>query len=359
MLSAFREALRSIAPADEPWFCDQYRAFLSVDDEDFVLDDALKCLALMYWKGMDDAFAGIIREQTGQTLVPLATDVDWLSAYSEHILGESSAPVDPLTPPAPPAPVAYVRAMSHGIYFTNVVSESGTSETGKIITLGDVGLNDIQACGLGATISFSELIKFTTSRLPNLPALKNLGILQVQNTSLLCWIPDPEPTRCAIAPFRTRQLAQDHAQDHNNLHALASPTGITINGMHVICLRDMIVKITPDQRIYSKVKKTYYTIVHYPEYMQPAIVNYNNPLHLPILLAERILNLSGKYGVGMTAQGTFAPMLRLPGERASTRMPRTLSVPVKDWLRGIKNNELINSNPKWRVNYDCLTTEFL
>ena len=386
IISLFRRIVYSIEPSDEPWFDKQYYAFAVSDEIDFDLLKALQCLALMYWKGMDSMYAKTIEEATGQEVI-LENDTDWINSYIDHIITPQSIGaliIDVSDFQEHSETPCTNRLLFNDLYFTNSVSESGTSETGKIITFNEVGLNNIFQT-VKPSLTFSELIKYTTARLNNLPVLKDLGILQIQDCTvqndypMYCWLEDCNDqdhynlrydlryNRYLLIPFKTKQMAEAHARDFNNLHSLISddPDASTTR-IYVICMRDMIVKITPDKRIYSKVKKTYYTIQKMPEYLQPISANRNLTKEqqqqcVRIIVAKELLELDKKiYCFGITTKNMIHPMYYKNSHSEamySVPSPDLLSKEDKDWLVGLKNHKLMDAVGH-RINYDRLITEY-
>lgn len=371
VLGLFRKILYELAPDKEPWFHKQYYAFeCSYTDDNFDPVKAMRCLALMYWKGMNTTFIDIVG-----TNMYVDMDVDWVNTYIDYI------PNDPLTTicnmpdhsgVSESAPMP--RLLCNGSYFINAVSEYGTSETGKIITYSEIGLNNIFSDNeygtmLRSSLSFTDLIKFTNARLPGLPVLKDLGILQIQDLSvesdypLYCWLPE----RYLLVPFKSKQIAEDIARDFNNMLDMLDVSGASnIPGISNICMRDAIVKITPDRRIYSKMKKTYYTLQKVHEYLQPILATHTltrseEQQCVRIMLVKQILELDKKcYCLGINTRGEVRLMYFKNAQGLAAHnmpLPPNLLEEDKAWLLGLSKHELMK-NPRIRINYNRLVTEF-
>lgn len=393
ILSLFRKILYELSPDKEPWFHKQYYAFeCPYTDDNFDLVKAIRCLALMYWKGMNTSFVDIIGCSGTSNTINSDMDVDWINTYTDYVLSDSldicNMPIYSDTPESPPVH----RLLCNGSYFINSISEHGTSETGKIINYSDIGLNKISADNdfnelLRSSLSFADLIKFTSARLPGIPVLKDLGILQIQDLSaesdypLYCWLPE----RCLLIPFKSKQMAEEVASDYNSISDMEGVEGVEgmegvedmegvegVRGMrgmpcmHVICMRDVIVKITPDMRIYSKMKKTYYILQKVPEYLQPlsathTLTRSERQQCVRIMLAKQLLELDKKcYCLGVNTRGEVRLMYFKNAQDLVAHnipLPPNLLEDDKSWLLQLGNHDLMK-NPRIRVNYNRLVTEF-
>jgi hypothetical protein len=258
----FQSVVFSVRSDEETSFADRYRAFCETECIDFDIERSVRTLALMYWTGSREEFC-----ELANTTEDLHTASDWYSAYAKKF--DIQYVIEPVFVPRTLLFMFNVPLLlESGFYFTNTVSESGTSSTGAHIRVQDVEANDVHS---RSRMTFDELSQYSSAKLPNLPHLKDLGVLRIQNMRvesnfpLYCWL---DGKRCLLIPHKTKQAAREYAQTMNGIHTLAqieSPPNV-----RMICLRDCIVKIEMSlHRVYSKVQKTYYTVETAPEYLQP------------------------------------------------------------------------------------------
>ena len=126
VISLFRKILYILPPHQEPI----YNHLTS----NFDLFQALQCLAVMYWKGMESTFLEIINSDD---LIILETDKDWIDAYLTYITPLSDLVLDNIPDDLLNAEESpYRKRFIHNdFYFTNSISDSGTSETGQIVQI--------------------------------------------------------------------------------------------------------------------------------------------------------------------------------------------------------------------------------
>lgn len=330
----------------EPWPYVQYEIF--VGDPDF---SVLNYLLVMYDKGMEEQFLTNIDALEHVCEGPL-TFKRWLELYSEYsgILFQ--------TPPDLHAQLR-IPVMRAGSYFTTSVSDAGTSETGKIISPFDADAPQPKP-----NISLQELQQCTTARLSNLPHLKDLGLLQVQNIlldseyPLYCWL---DGQRYLLIPCKSRQIAKQISSDLNNMRALLENSDLS---EFAICLRDMIVKIT-DGLIYTKISKTYYCLQKHDTYFQP-VARTSARLDLAelqkFIMAKSILGITKKSICFGQCRGVYGMMYyRWVARNEDIMHDYPLPIgelqPVaRDWLKSLSQHPLIQ---RYRINYDRLATEYL
>ena len=358
----------------EPWPHEQYRTFfgLSDPDEQFDYTQAIECLATMYDKGMYDAFVNIINQLSeNATICDVFLFKNWLELYHDYVVAPYHIPNNWNELILDYKDRRHLGLLQSNFYFITTTSDSGTSETGKIISISDVESTPLwlEFPTTVATITFSELLQFTSARIPKLPFLKDLGLLQVQNTDvvsdypLYCWL---DNTRYLLIPCKSKQVATILMNNLNNLNKLMFD--INPAKVHTICLHDMIVKITPDNQIYTKVMKTYYCIQAQDLYVQPITnvrMNVNANVNANIerfALARSILGITKKtICLGRSATDDYRPMFfkcNRESELYDYSLPTAdLCAENRNWLRDLRNRNIITQQSN--ISYDRLSTEYL
>jgi hypothetical protein len=259
------------------------------------------------------------------------------------------------------------------------VSEAGTSDTSRLVLPTENAFTGVMC----ASVTVDRLRRCTSARIDGLPALKDLGIMRIRDVSvssghvLYCWLytdedPEARPEMYTLRSFNARKPAEDHAQSEQCVNTLVPGASLAST---VICLRDVIVKII-DAHVYTKTKKTYYTLSQNPLPHTNALAELGELAELPGALrarATRIAIARCIYGVHMKPGAWLGAYYDVGGEMhvasinhgpifgsKTARIPETLTPLSREdrtWLRGLARDQHIVENTHARTRLDQLITE--
>lgn len=333
---------------------------------------AIPVLISMYWRGM---YADL-QALTDSVVDPNSLE-EWLHTYEMYV--RQTIPdfeidithywdriIQPVSLP-----------FSGPYFWISHLSEAGTSDTGRIAR------KSAEEITAHARISSNQLRGYTSARIDGLPSLKDLGLLRVHdlsernNYAMYCWLSDEDDTSPEIMhmlkPFNARKPATQYADAEQAIFSIVPES---TRASTVICLRDVIVKIIPGPHVYTKTKKTYYTLSQYS-------IPPTNPISLNATvlgnahlksMATRIAIARCIFGMSMKEDawlGAYYENGQLHVcsinhtaifSNKSTQIPKELksmSREDKAWLRALSNNTRITGETQSRVRLDQITSELI
>jgi hypothetical protein len=374
-----------VAHADEwePWPHRQFKAFNRYDLEPPNFIKAMQTIASMYWQGMEREFRNAL-EISGEL-----TDT-WAQSYVTYI--QDSFPefpevtntpgVSPKIPEIPKISMDAIHIPTTSPYFIIThVSEAGTSETGQVISADTESFDS----ALSARITADKLRDYTSARIEKLPSLKDLGILRVHDLdvyggyTIYCWLyddadatedSDVKPVLHVLKPFNARKPAIQCSDAENAVYKIVP--GQT-RASTVICLEDVIVKINidADTHIFTKAKKTYYTLSLCPiPHVNPVHVDYayahiDKSITTKTMIARYIFGVPSRDSLQLGAyyeNGTLHVCSINNNSiygNAQISCIRSLDHDEKEWLRRLAREvSIISDNIQSHMNLDQLISEY-